>query len=226
MSMTYDKAMEVLGVSYSTLKRYVVQGKIRTYDYKIKKYLGKKNYWDEDVYALVGKKRKSDKGLREVAAYFRVNEPTKEGQARMQKQKELVNNFCGARGISIDRVYEDYGSSIFSSIDKRPSYHKLLQDIMLGNVALVVIETRCRLSRFAYSELEEILKYYQVDILVINRVIDDLFYQDEQADDIARMLKKSKLERSVDISKKGRVIQAQPERDMGLGGESQKTEES
>lgn len=195
--MLYREAMRILGVSYGTLQRYVKRGLIRTYTYQTPKLMGKKNYWDDDVYALVGHKLQRKAGAREIAAYFRVNRNTKEGQARMQEQKRTVTGFCAARGISIDRTYEDWASSVESESDRRPGWHQLLQDVMKGDVAALVIETRCRLSRFAWGEIEQIFKYHQCDIIVVNRVVDDLFYRDEQSEDLARQIEFLKMDRMV-----------------------------
>ena len=72
--MTYKKALEVLGVSYSTLKRYVSRGLIRTYKYQMPHMRGKNNYWDEDVYALVGRKWVEENW---IVGYVRVAGHTK-----------------------------------------------------------------------------------------------------------------------------------------------------
>ena len=195
--MLYREAMRILGVSYGTLQRYVKKGLIRRYQYQTPKLQGKMNYWDDDVYALVGHKLQRKAGAREIAVYFRVNRNTKEGQARMLEQKRTVMNFCAARGISIDRTYEDWSSSIEAGEDRRPDWHRLLQDIMKEDVAALVVETRCRLSRFAWNEIEQLFRYHQCEIVVVNKVLDDLFYRDEQSEDLARQIEVLKLDRKL-----------------------------
>lgn len=200
--MLYREAMDVLGVSYSTLQRYVQKGLIRTYKYQTPKLMGKMNYWDEDVYALCGHRLQRKAGAREIAAYFRVNKKTRDGEARMLEQKRTVMSFCAGRGISIDRTYEDWSSSIEAGADRRPDWHRLLQDIMKGDVAALVVETRCRLSRFAWNEIEQLFKYHQCDIIVVNKVLDDLFYRDEQSEDLARQIEVLKMDRHIDSNSK------------------------
>jgi predicted site-specific integrase-resolvase len=201
--MLYREAMDVLGVSYSTLKRYVKKGLIRTYIYQTPKLMGKMNYWDDDVYALVGHRLQRKAGAREVAAYFRVNQKTGPGKERMLEQKRTVMGFCAGRGISIDRTYEDWSSSIEAGAERRPDWHRLLQDVMKGDVAALVVETRCRLSRFAWGEIEQLFKYHQCDIIVVNKVLDDLFYRDEQSEDLARQIEVLKMDRHLDSNSKG-----------------------
>ena len=195
--MLYKEAMSILGVSYSTLKRYCKKGLIRTYTYQTPKLMGKMNYWDEDVYGLVGHKLSRKKQAREFAAYFRVNSKTKAGQARMLEQKRTVQGFCAARGISLDRTYEDWSSSIETREGLRPDWHRLLQDVMLGDVAALVVETPCRISRFAWNEISTLFKYHHCELIVVNKVIDDLYYQDEQSEDLARQIQLLKLDRKL-----------------------------
>lgn len=193
--MLWNKAMEVLGVSYSTLTRYTKAGKIRTSKYKMIGKMGKTNYWDEDVYALVGRRLKRKAGAKEVAAYFRAGSASNEARARKEKSKDLVNKFCLARGITIDRIYEDTASGARWDYKARPDLHRLIQDIMKGDVAVLIVETKCRITRFGWEMFEELLKYYECELMVLNKVIDDPFYQEEQSDDVAVVLHKMKMDR-------------------------------
>lgn len=195
--MLYREALDVLGVSYSTLKRYVAKGLIRTYTYQTPKLMGKMNYWDDDVYALVGHRTQRKAGAREIAIYLRVNGKTRADDERMIEQKRTVMKFCAARGISIDRTYEDRASSIETRDEARPDWHRLLRDVMAGDVAALVVETRCRLSRFAWNEIETLFKYHHCELIIVNKVIDDLFYQDEQSEDLARQIELLKLDRHI-----------------------------
>jgi predicted site-specific integrase-resolvase len=195
--MLYREAMRILGVSYGTLQRYVKKGLIRTYTYQVPKLRGKKNYWDEDIYALVGHKLQKKRGEREVAAYFRVNRRTRDGERTMLEQKGRVAGFCAARGIQIQRQYEDWASSIQADENGRPDWHRLLQDVMLGHVAILVIDTRCRISRFAWTEIEQLFRYHQCEIVVVNGVVDDPFYREEQSEDLARQIQALKMDRTL-----------------------------
>lgn len=221
--MLWNEAMEVLGVSYSTLRRYVKKGKIRSSIYQVPRRYGNCNYWDEDVYALVGRKLKKKAGTRSIAAYFRVNptgyqvkvnkgssgygvkeddklalkESKKAADEMMRIQKERVLGFASARGLQIEEIYEERARAVHVDPDKRPQFHQLVQDIMLGNVGVLILDTKCRLSRFAYEEIAMMLRYYDVEILVVNEKIHDLFYTEEQADDLAVQLHELKMSRAL-----------------------------
>lgn len=195
--MLWNEAMDVLKCSYSTLARYAKKGKIRTSKYEIFGKIGKTNYWDEDVYSLVGRKLQRKAGSRSVVAYYRVNGKTKEDDAKMTEQKRLVNNYITARGARLDEEYEDRCSGARFDIDGRPAWHKLLQDVMLGNVSVLILHTSNRFARFGWEGYREWFKYYEVEVIVLYDFVDDIYYQDEQSEDLAIELHKLKMERSV-----------------------------
>lgn len=190
--MTKAEALEVLQISWSTLRRYVDKGLIRTSQYEMPGKRGKRNYWDDDVYALLG--RKVHKG-HEVVGYVRVNGSSEKDKKKMQEQKDMMRIFCNRRGISLDRIYEDYGPATDWSEHRRPQYHEMVRNIMKGNVDAVVLDTKCRLSRIGYEMHETWFKYYGSDIIVMNSVLIDPYYQQEQSDDIAKLLADAKVER-------------------------------
>lgn len=192
--MRYEEAIKILGVSYKTLGRYVKKGYIRTSYYELPKYKSRtKNYWDEDVYAMVGRKVK-ERGHK-VVSYIRINNRTTESLARLAKQKESIHMFATARGIDIDDVYEDIGHGTDFSKAGRPEFHRLLQDIMKDDIDMVIIETKDRLMRVGIEILEALFKYYQCELLIINKHLGDTYYESEQSADLARLLASAKIDR-------------------------------
>jgi predicted site-specific integrase-resolvase len=192
--MTKWEAMDVLGVSYSTLKRYVKKGLIRVYKYEMPGKRGKNNYWEDDVYSLVGKKMSKDHW---IVGYCRVKRRFKEDQAKMQEQKDLMRQFCTRRGISLEKIYEDVGASTDYSKKGRPGFHELLRDVMQGRVQAVVLDTRCRLSRVAFEVYEELFGYHGCDIIVMNPALTDPYYLEEQSEDLTHLIQSAGLERAL-----------------------------
>ncbi len=195
--MLWNEAMEILGCSYSTLCRYVKNGKVRKSKYQRVGRMGKNNYWDEDVYSLVGRRIQRKAGSRSVVAYYRVNGTTKEDEAKMAEQKRLVNSYITARGARLDKEYEDRCSGARFDEKGRPAWHELLRDVMLGNVGVLVLHTSNRFCRFGWEGFHEWLRYYEVEVLILYQFVDDIYYQDEQSEDLAVELHKLKMERSV-----------------------------
>ena len=196
--MTKDEAMNVLGVSYSTLKRYVKKGLIRTYKYEMPGKRGKNNYWDEDVYALVGKKMSKEHW---IVGYCRVKYRFKEDQAKMQEQKNLMRQFCTRRGIALEKIYEDIGASTDYSKKGRPGFHQLLRDVMAGKIQAVVLDTKCRLTRVAFEVYEELFMYHGCDIVVMNPALTDPYYLNEQSEDLAKLIETAGLDRALPSEK-------------------------
>ena len=190
--MTKKEALEVIGCSWSTLRRYVGRGLIRTTTLQN----GRKNYWEDDVYAMVGKRMPREHW---IAIYCRVNGRSKEADEKLLEQKRLIYSWCAKRGITIDKVYEERGPSTEYTPERRPVLHELMQDIFSKKVDAVIVETEDRIARIGYPMFREMFKYHGVEPIVINKVIEDPFYQAEQADDITRILEQAKIDRLGDI---------------------------
>jgi len=192
--MTKKEALKVIGCSWSTLRRYVGRGLIGTTTLQN----GRKNYWEDDVYAMVGKRIPQEHW---IAIYCRVNGKSKEADEKLLEQKRIIYGWCAKRGITIDKVYEERGPSTEYSPGRRPVLHSLMQDIFSKKIDAVIVETEDRIARIGYDMFKEMFKYHGVEPIVINKVIEDPFYQAEQADDITRILEKAKIDRLGDIKK-------------------------
>ena len=183
--MTKEETLKILGVSWSSLRRYVDKGLIRTSKYEIPGKRGKRNYWDDDVYAMIG--RKVHRG-HEVVGYIRVNGVFKEDKEKLLDQRARMRTFCNSRGISLDRVYEDISASTEFSTSKRPALHEMIQRVLSGHIDGIVIDTKDRLFRIGYEVLETMFKYHGTDIIVMNPALVDEYYQNEQSDDLAKLI--------------------------------------
>jgi len=161
--MLSQDAMKELRISYSTLQRYVARGLIRTSMYVMPGRMNKMNYWDEDIYSLMGQKLKKDP-QHLVVSYVRMNSRSKENDARMTEQKKIVYQFCAKRGISVDKLYEEYAGGAGDSHTARPQFHELLKEVMNGDVDAIVVESQCRLARFTWDTYLALFKYYGCQI--------------------------------------------------------------
>ena len=196
--MTKWEAMKVLNVSYSTLKRYAKRGLIRTYKYEMPGRRGMNNYWDDDVYGLVGKKYEKDHW---IVGYCRAGGKRQRDLDKMQEQKDLMREFCTRRGIQLEKIYEDHGRGTDWSKGGRAGFHELMRDVMQGRVQALVVDTRCRLSRVGWELLEELFKYHGCDIIVMNPALTDPYYLEEQSEDLAQLIRDAGLDRVLDRDK-------------------------
>ena len=190
--MLIREVMQVLDKSYSTVRRWADKGRIRT----TKLENGHIMYWDEDVWAMVGKKI-SKESL--VTLYARVAGTTESDRKLMAEQQRLLHQWCAARGLQVDRLYEDWAPSTEYSLQERPGLHLLLQDIIQKRVAAVIVETPDRLARIGRELIEQLCRYYGVQLVYVNRVIQRPEYLAEQEVDLHRLLKKAKIDRLEEV---------------------------
>lgn len=187
--MTKKQALEVIGCHSTTLKRYMQKGYIRI----TKLPNGRYNYYEDDVYKMVGKRLSREHW---TVLYSRVDSTSTKNRAKLEKQKKLAYEWSVKRGLIFDKVYEDFRPA---SDYNRPALLQLIEDILKKRVDNVVVETRCRLTRFAWGIFEMLFKYHGVALIVMNQWITDDHYKEEQSNDLARVLKSAGLERLGDI---------------------------
>ncbi len=186
--MYIDEALELLGISYNTLKGWAKKGKVR----RFKEDTGRWIYNDDDVYTMIGK-RVSRESL--VTLYCRVAGTSELDRKIMADQQRLLHSWCSARGLTVDRLYEDWAPSTEYSLEERPGLHLMLQDVIQRRVSAVIVETPCRLARIGREVFEEICRYYGVELVYLNKVIQRPEYLSEQEADLARLLKKAGIDR-------------------------------
>lgn len=201
--MYIDEALELLGCSYNTLKNWAVRGRVRRW----KEDGGRWIYNDDDVYAMIGK-RISKESL--VAVYCRVAGTTESSQVLMQEQQKMLHMWCTARGLTVDRVYEDWARATEYSLADRPGLHLLLQDIIQKRIAAVVVETPDRLARIGRELIEQICRYYGVQLVYVNRAIQRPEYLAEQEEDLHLILKKAKVDRLEELGVKKKPVPTKP----------------
>lgn len=175
--MKAKEVMKLLGISRVTLHRYIKQGYLK---YKALP-TGLYDYDDDSVYAFIGLKK--DKHNTLIVSYSRVS--TQEQRQQLKEQTQRIYDSCMARGLKLDKQYEDIKSGL--SFD-RPDFNELLKQVISGNVELVIIENKDRLSRFGFDLLTEIFKYFGCKILVLNDVMANKTYEQELTEDLISII--------------------------------------
>ncbi len=186
--MWAPEAMEVMGCGYKKLQRLVKKGEIRAVN-DGKRWI----FNDEDIWKKVGKQAPT--GQQWMAFYCRVAGTTESDRRLMQEQQELMRQWAVATGLEINWLYEDWAPSTEYSIEERPGLHQMLQDIIHKRVKVIVVETPDRLARIGRELIEELCRYYGVNLIYCNSVISRPEYLEEQGADIARLLEKAGVDR-------------------------------
>lgn len=185
--------MDALGVSRRTLYNYVEKGLIRVTKYQMPRLMGKNNYNDSDVLALLGQGLRSKD--REIVAYVRARGKTKEDDASILDQRQGIQQFLRARGATVDEIFEDRSSSMTTNFGKRPGLDLLIQKVLRGEVDALVMDTRCRLIRWGWDVYEAMFRYHGVKVIIMNKVMGNPYYESEQSDDLAMVLAEAKIDR-------------------------------
>ena len=186
--MYVKEVMTTLQCSYNACRKWRNEGKLRT----TKMPNGKVMYWDDDVYALMGKKIQKENW---TVAYCRVAGTTESDRELMQRQQQLVRNWSAQRGISLEKLYDDWCPATDFSLDWRPGLHELIQDVIKKKVSVIIVETPDRLARVGWELFPAWFRYYGVEVVVINSAISVPEYRQEQEKDLTNLLLKAGVDR-------------------------------
>lgn len=173
--MKAKQVLKLLNITRPTLVKYHKTGIIKLDATINKQYI----YNDESVYALLGLKKKHHTKINVI--YARTSNPPKK---YLDEQINRILNYCTSKGITIDKEFSDVKSGMNFT---RNGFNDLIEEIIKGNVDLVVIENKDRLVRFGFELLENICKYYKTKILVIND-LSDKSYEQELTEDLISII--------------------------------------
>ena len=176
--MKAREVKKILGCTQVTLSKYVKLGKIRVVAINPWNYI----YNDDDVYAMIGLKKRNRKRQYAVS-YARVsNRPRNDD---LKEQSKRIYEYCISKGIDLKMQYEDVKSGM--SFD-REQFSEMLDEVIKGNVNLVVVENKDRLARFGFELLEMVFRHYGCSIVVINDAIQNKSYEQEMSDDLISII--------------------------------------
>jgi putative resolvase len=175
--MKAKDVLKLLDISRVTLWKYMEKGIIKG----TKTPTGHWIYDDDSVYAFIGQKK--EKHNTKVFSYSRVSTQNQKNQLKEQTQR--IYNSCLSRGISLDEQIEDIKSGM--SFDRKGFQH-LCEEVIKGNVELIVIENKDRLMRFGFDTFEGFFRYFGTKILVLSDEIQNKTYEQELSDDLLSII--------------------------------------
>lgn len=174
--MKAKQVKKILGITQTTLSKYVKKGKIKFHKINQWSYI----YEDESVYALIGKKVKKGE---KIVSYSRVSTSIQKNQLKEQTQR--IYEWATSNGFSLNEQIEDIKSGMNF---ERNGFNKLIQQIIQGEIKLVIIENKDRLVRFGFELIEQLCKYYGTKILIINNEIQNKSYEQELTEDLLSII--------------------------------------
>ena len=171
--MKANEVLKILGITRPTLTKYVKTGLIKVNILPTGRY----NYEDSSVLAFIGQKTK--KRGESIISYARVS--TQSQKKQLLEQNQRIYESCISRGLELEKQYSDIKSGMNSD---RKEFQEVCQRIIKGEISLLVIENRDRLSRFGFDLLEQFFKYFGTKILILNDEISNKSYEEELTEDL------------------------------------------
>ncbi|MEM4970822.1 MAG: IS607 family transposase, partial [Sulfolobales archaeon] len=149
------EACRLLGVSYTTLRRWIKEGRVRA----VRTVGGKYRIPESEIRRLL-----SGVETKEIRAviYARVSSSDQKGD--LERQIEYLTQYCSAKGYRVVDVLSDVASGLKTN---RRGLLKLLDYIVNRHVDVVVVAYKDRLTRLGFEYLEYFFKQYNVRIEVV-----------------------------------------------------------
>jgi excisionase family DNA binding protein len=145
-----------LGISYSTLSRWVREGRIKA----IRTAGGVFRIPESEV-------RRIAEGLpisKEIRAVIYARVSSSDQRSDLERQVEYLTQYCSSKGYRVVDVLSDVGSGLKTD---RKGLLKLFNYVINRQVDVVVVTYRDRLTRFGFEYLEYFFKQYGVRVEVV-----------------------------------------------------------
>lgn len=174
---TITEFAKIINVIPNTLRVWDKQGKLTP----IKLKSGHRRYTDEHLAKLRNDIIVDERKMSVI--YCR--ESTKTQKKSLEKQEQLLKDFCLANGIIVDKVYKDFGSGLnYNRIELK----NLINDICNGKIGKLIIFYKDRLVRFGFEFFEQLSQIYNFEILVVDNSESNKSKEKEFADDIISII--------------------------------------
>lgn len=156
---TYNVAefAHLVGVSVKTLQRWDREGKLTP---AARTPGNRRLYTQEQLNQLLHRVPKRE---RVSVAYLRVSSQAQKPD--LANQKTALEQFCIAKGLTIDEWIAEIGGGLNF---KRPKFTELVDRIIRGEIATLVIAHKDRLARFGYELLVHLCETHECQIIVLN----------------------------------------------------------
>jgi len=144
------EACSRLGVSYSTLRRWIKEGRIRA----VQTIGGRYRIPESEVRRLLSG---AVGGEARAVIYARVS--SSDQRDDLERQIQYLTQYCTAKGYRVVDVLSDVASGLNT---ERKGLLKLFNYVVNRQVDVVVVAYRDRLTRFGFEYLEYFFKQYGV----------------------------------------------------------------
>jgi len=149
------EACSRLGISYSTLRRWIREGRIRA----VQTIGGRYRIPESEVRRLL-----SGVEARKARAIIYARVSSSDQRSDLERQIQYLTQYCTAKGYRVVDILSDTASGLNTG---RRGLLKLFNYVVNRQVDVVVVTYRDRLTRFGFEYLEYFFKQYGARIEVV-----------------------------------------------------------
>ena len=144
-------------VSVKTLQRWDRQGVLKAH----RTATNRRYYTQEDLCAILPQEAAGAR--RRIIAYCRVSSGAQKPD--LENQRKILAEFCEANRYVVDEWISEIGGGLNF---KRKQFLRLVDAIIAGEVAVLLIAHKDRLARFGYSLLVHLCETHDCHLVVMN----------------------------------------------------------
>ena len=159
--LNIKKAADILGVSTKTLRRWEIEGKIKSKRTRG----GHRRY---DVTSLLGTKNGSDLTI----CYARVS--SHDQKEDLKRQVIVLESYASSKGYVFE-IIQDLGSGMNY---KKKGLVRLIKLICSGNISRLIITHKDRLLRFGSELIFSLCEHFGVEVVMINKSSESTYEED------------------------------------------------
>ena len=175
-----NEAASLLALNKDVLRDMADAGKIP----HVKTPGGHRRFRLSDIHGMMGIAETEGKD-RKVAVYCRVSSHEQKAKGDLDRQKGRLLEHCIGKQYEVGPIIADVGSGMSSG---RAGLKSLIEKVIGGEVSVVVIEHRDRLTRFQFPIFERFFGSYGTEIEVLSTITEDKSYEQELADDLISII--------------------------------------
>ena len=175
--LTTKELREIFHVTNQTLMRWRNQNKLRYIAITKRKFL----YSKEDIMNLLNQNENKKDKINVI--YSRVSNTKQKND--LQKQKQILLDYCNSNGIIIDEIYEEIASGMN---EERIQLNKLIDKVINNEIDTIYITYKDRLTRFGYEYFKNLFEKFNTKIVVMNNKIDEENYEKELTEDLISII--------------------------------------
>lgn len=172
--VTAGEACKYFQISYMTLKRWRLSGKL-----KYKAFTDRKILYDIDS---IENSETEDNRLNVI--YARVS--TANQKSQLDSQIALIKSYMIANGVKPDKVYAEIASGLN---DNRKELQSLVKDVIDQKIKTVYVSYKDRLTRFGFGYFKHLFQVCGAELVVIDELENtEKSYQDELTEDLISII--------------------------------------